>query len=353
MSDSRLTSRLEELGLTSYQSKAYVATVRLGKTTPTDLVDASGVPQGRIYDVLYDLEEMGLVEIRSRGRGKEVIAPSPTDVLNDLKRRRIDELSETIDTLGSELRRIHDDTVDVSDDYVTMASREQTALRHIEQAIEAAEYWLIVAASPRIYRQIEPALQVALEDGVTVRLLMSGEASAVERMYPDRMSVRSRATADTVVAADRTYGIFGSNHPIQDTQRYLITQEPNLVLLLQDYTETVWGASAVVQTGRTFPRRYLDPRRAITDLRSDLDDGTRFRATVEGYHTDSHEPGTWEGVVEDYELRSEVAIDFSLAPPTVSSLTLSTADETLTVGGWRATVEDVAATGIEITPIAE
>ncbi|QIO21379.1 TrmB family transcriptional regulator [Haloarcula sp. JP-L23] len=353
MSDSQLTGRLEELGLTSYQSKAYVAAVRSGKATPQDLVDVSGVPQGRIYDVLYDLEEMGLVEIRSRGRGKEIIAPSPEDVLGDLKRRRIDELSDTIDTLSSELRRVHDDTIDVSDDYVTMASREQTALRHIKRAIEAAEYWLVVATSPRIYRQIEPELQAALDGGVTVRLLMSGDDSTVEHTYPEQMSVRSRATADTVVAADRTYGIFGSNHPIQDTQRYLITQESNLVLLLQDYTETVWGASAVVQTGRTFPRRYLDPRRAITDLRSELDDGTRFRATIEGYHTDSHEPDTWEGEIADYELRSEVAIDFSLAPPTVSSLTLSTSDERLTVGGWRATVEDIAATGIEITPIAD
>lgn len=353
MSDNKLIGELQDLGLTAYQSKAYVAAVRSGTATPNDLVDASDVPQGRIYDVLYDLEDMGLVEIRSRRRQKEVIAPAPEDVLSDLKRRRIDRLSDTIDTLSSELRRVHGEAAEISDDYVTMTGREETALRHIKQAIQGAEYWLMLAISPRIYRQVKPEIEDALAEGVTVRLLISGESMTASDGFFDGLSVRYRDPIHTMVAADRNYAIFGSSNPIQDTQPYLITQEFNIVQLLQDYSETVWGASQVVKSSGRFPRRYLDPRRAIIDLKDDLDAGTRFEATVEGHLTESREAGRWQGEVTDYLLENAVDVDFSLAAPIIASLTLDTEDGVITVGGWRATVEDVGAVGIEIDRISE
>lgn len=347
MTKEELTNKLEALGLTNYQSQAYVAAVQAGQATPNDLVDASDVPQGRIYDVLYDLEEMGLVEIRSRGRSKEVIAPSPETVLNDLKRRRIDELSSTVESLSATLQQEHGRSETEGDDYVTMASREETALRHIGRAIDAADNWLTVALGEPIYRQLREPLLQAAERGVTVHLLISDAQSELDTTYPDAFSVRHRETVDTIVAADRAYGIFSSRHPRRDQQPYLITQEPNLVLLLQDYIQTIWGASRRIQSNNRFPKRYLDPRRAIADLGETLRT-ERVTARVTGYRTDTHDRGTWDGDVRDYRIESDVEVDYALAPPIIASLTLATDDGQVTVGGWRATMEDIAATGLEL-----
>lgn len=348
MSNRELTSQLQELGLTKYQSETYVAAVQAGQARPNDLVDMSGVPQGRIYDVIDDLSEMGLVEVRSRGQGKVVTAPSPETVLEDLKRRRISDVSQRIDRVSAGLEELYEETDAEPDGYVTMARREETALRHIRRAIEAAECWLTVSVPVATYEKIEAEVTEALADGVTVRLLLSGAGDPPELAFPAGLPVRFRSAVDTFVAADRRYGIYASKHPQKEHQPYLITQEATLVQLLQDYTEGIWATSAPVQTGGALPRCYLDPRRLIVDRRDALDAGEPLTATVTGHRTDSRAEGVWTGTIVDYELAGPVERNYQVAPPTIASLTLDVGDETVTVGGWRATMEDIAATSIRL-----
>ncbi|MFB6126221.1 MAG: TrmB family transcriptional regulator [Halolamina sp.] len=348
MTDPQLTNQLQELGLTKYQSQAYIAAVRAGQARPNDLVDMSGVPQGRIYDVIDDLAEMGVIEVRSKGQGKVVTAPPPGAVLEDLKRRRINDVSRRIDQVSADLEGLYDETDAQGEGYVTMVRREETALRHIRRAIEAAECWLVVSVPADIYRRIESEVTQALSDGVTVRLLISGSDDPPNLSFPSALPVRFRSAVDTFVAADRTYGIYASKHPQKEQQPYLITQEATLVLLLQDYTEAIWEASAPIQDGGSFPRRFLDPWRLIVSCRDALTAGDSFVATVRGHETETRAEGVWTGKIVDYELSGPVEADYHVAPPTIASITLDTGTETATVGGWRATIEDIAATSIKL-----
>jgi sugar-specific transcriptional regulator TrmB len=349
MVDRELLQHLQDLGLTEYQSRAYVAAVGAGEARPSELVDDSGVPQGRIYGVIDDLEELGLVEVRSGSQGKVVSAPSPQTVLADLKRRRIDDLSDSISAATSELEQRHRRTDTDRNDFVSMVKRDETAKRHAKQAIEAAEYWLTVCIPDSLYGELESYLREAVDRGTTVRLLLTGtDPAEVDFDLDDRFRIRYREAADTFVVADRTYGIFSSKHPAQDRQPYIITQEPNLVLLFQNYGQQVWNASRVVQEVSTFPRRYLDPWRAISELGELLDGDADLVAIVDGRRTDSRERRTWEGPIVAHEIGGPAEIDYTNSPPTFASLTLETDDGTVTVGGWKATFEDIAARGIEV-----
>lgn len=349
MTDRELLQDLQDLGLTEYQSRAYVAAVGAGEARPSELVDDSGVPQGRIYGVIDDLEDLGLVEVRSGSRGKVVTAPSPQTVLADLKRRRIDTLSESISAATSELEKRHERTDTDGDDFVSMVKRDETALRHAKRAIESAEYWLTVCIPDSLYDELEPYLRDAAARETTVRLLLTGaDPAEVDYDFDEGFRVRYREAADTFVVADRTYGIFSSKHPAQDRQPYIISQEPNLVLLFQNYGQQVWNASRVVQEVSTFPRRYLDPWRAINEIGELLDGGADLVAVADGRRTDSSERGTWEGPIVAHEIGGPADIDYTSSPPTFATLTLETDDGPVTVGGWKATFEDVAARGIEI-----
>lgn len=350
MSDRQIRGRLQELGLTEYQSKAYLAAVKAGQARPSELVDESGVPQGRIYDVIDGLEELGLVEVRAGSRGKVVSAPSPQTVLEDLKRRRIDALTDTISVAASELEELHARADDDPEGYVSMLKREEAALRHARRAIDAAEYWLTVCVPHTRYTELKPELVEATKRDVTVRLLLIGtDPDEVGRSFPEGFQVRYRAAADTFVVADRTYGIFSSKHPRADRQPYIICQEPNLVLLFQNYGEQVWHSSKAIQTADSFPRRYLDPWRTIIGLGDRLAAGESLSATVTGRRAETREPGTWEGPIVDYDFGGPADVDYTSSPPTYASLTIRTADEgDVTVGGWKATFEDIAATGLEV-----
>lgn len=349
MTDQGLLGLLQDLGLTKYQSKAYIAAVRAGRTRPSELVDESGVPQGRIYGVIDNLEDLGLLEVRSGSNGKEVIAPSPQTVLEELRERRVEELSDTVSMAASDLEDIHQRDDDKSSDFVSMVKREETAIRHSKRAIETADYWLTVCVSESNYEKLESALKEAADRGVTVRLLLIGtDPEEVGKEFPEAFQIRYRAIADMFVVADCSYGIYSSKRPMQNHQPYIITQEPNLVLLFQNYGEQIWHASKVIQEVTGFPRRYLDPWRTIIDLRERFVAGDDFTAIVEGRRTDVRETGTWEGPIIDFDFSGPADADYMILPPTYAFLTLETSDGPLKIGGWKATFEDVAATGLEV-----
>ena len=54
---------LKLLGLNRYENYAYTALVRLGKASASEISRDSGVPYGRIYDILNDLVAKKLVRI--------------------------------------------------------------------------------------------------------------------------------------------------------------------------------------------------------------------------------------------------------------------------------------------------
>jgi sugar-specific transcriptional regulator TrmB len=55
---------LEELGLTEYESRCYVALTRVGNATAKEVSDLSDVPRSRVYDAVDRLHERGLVDVQ-------------------------------------------------------------------------------------------------------------------------------------------------------------------------------------------------------------------------------------------------------------------------------------------------
>jgi len=52
---------LEKVGLTSYEIKSFVALIKSGENTASDLSKQCGVPYSKIYEVLSVLEEKGWI----------------------------------------------------------------------------------------------------------------------------------------------------------------------------------------------------------------------------------------------------------------------------------------------------
>ncbi len=85
--------RLVDLGLTSYEAKAYLALLRRDSSTPADVARLARVPRQRIYDVLATLVQRGLVSQRP-GPPAKYAAASPEFAIERLLLRRREELAE-------------------------------------------------------------------------------------------------------------------------------------------------------------------------------------------------------------------------------------------------------------------
>lgn len=350
MDEDQLTEELGEIGLTEYQSRAYVAAVSLGTADFSSVADESDIPRQRIYDVIYSLDELGLIEVHEGESGKQVVAPPPETVLEDLKNRHLDEVALRFDRVAEELEQEHAQ-VESDHGFVTVVNHQSSIRRHIENAIEEARWWLFLSLGVETYESVAEDVRDVLEQGTTVRLLIQGsesDAPVGSLSFPEGLVVRHRPSADMVVAADRTYGVFRGISSPSVSRPTLVTKNENIVEMLQRYSEQFWAASKFVQDDGAFPRRYLSPWQALLDIEATdvpLDD---LRIRVEGHSTDAGTEDAWEGRIADYELRAHEDSDFSVVLPEVARLTIETDRVTFSVGGWDATLEDVAAHGIEI-----
>lgn len=349
MDDDGLFDVLQEIGLTEYQSRAYVAAVRLGTSRFSELSDEADIPQQRIYDVVDDLEGLGLVEVHEASQGKEAVAVDPETGLNELKEQRVDEFASNVETAVTNLDQRYEES-DTSLGFVTVVNHESSVRRHVASAIASADWWLFISIPYDWYGDLEPDLRAAVDRGVTVRALVQSEnRSRVDQTtYLEGMAVRHRPGADLVVAADRNYGVFRGIAAPSVSRPSLVTWDENIVEMLQRYTEQFWLPSREVFAERPFPRRYLNPWLAISDLEDRLADGDHLQAYVEGHDTSTGQSGTWEGHIVDAETQAGGSLESPLGLPEVARLTIEVDGEQVTLGGWDATLEDVAAHGIEI-----
>lgn len=347
--DDRLVDVLQEIGLTEYQSRAYIAAVRLGRATFSNLSDESGIPQQRVYDVVDDLEGLGLVEVHEGGSGKEAVAVPPAVGLDELKQQHVDRfeanVASAIDDLDEQFEEVSE-----SAGFVTVLNHESSVRRHVTDAIETADWWLFCSLPVDWYREFVPTIEAALDRGVTVRLLVQGDnPEPIENVtYPEGLLVRYRPSADLVVAADRDYGIFRGISAPAVTRPSLVTRDESMVEMFQRYSEQFWKGSRRIETDHPFPRRYLTPWRALSDHADQLAAGESLTAHVEGHETETGRDGSWTGRILDYELVAEADVDYTVVLPEVARLVLATDEGEITVGGWDATLEDVAAHGLEI-----
>lgn len=92
---------LKQLGLTTYESKAYITLSSLIQATADEISDKSDIPRSKIYDVLKRLNSKDYIKIES-GRPLTYHVNPPINVLKREKEkfiRRINKTGENLNTL--------------------------------------------------------------------------------------------------------------------------------------------------------------------------------------------------------------------------------------------------------------
>jgi HTH-type transcriptional regulator, sugar sensing transcriptional regulator len=103
--DAAHVERLQRLGLTSYEARAYVALLRRDSMTAAETSRLAGLPRQRVYDVLSSLVEKGLASTKP-GRAVKYSATAPDQALERLlgvHRQQLAELEQDTTAVIDEL----------------------------------------------------------------------------------------------------------------------------------------------------------------------------------------------------------------------------------------------------------
>ncbi len=98
---------LRRLGFTQYEAKVYISLLMRGTATASELSDLSNIPYTRVYDVLNQLEEKGLVAIIP-GRPLKFEALDPEIALSNYMAKLREELMIKIKELEENISKVQE-----------------------------------------------------------------------------------------------------------------------------------------------------------------------------------------------------------------------------------------------------
>ncbi|MFB6152547.1 MAG: TrmB family transcriptional regulator [Haloarculaceae archaeon] len=356
MDRAQLTTVLEDAGLSPYQAEAYVTVLEMGSGQATNIADASGVPDPRIYDVLRDLEAKNYIEtyeqetLYARAHSLEV-------VLEDLntRARRYIEATDEIE------RRWEEPSME--DTVVSIVKRFETVLKNATEAIRSADRQVEVSLGIDQYERLEPALREATENGSMVNLsFQTGEAGvdalpARERLEDVCTEARHRSFPSPFVAiVDRSETYFAPHTGSINEYGVLVDDWTHTYVFHWFFLTTLWDVwePYYADTADEPPIQYVDIRYCIRDVASLLENGSTVRVRVDGIDVRTGDERTVEGRVTDVETTSPPDFD---GPASVAQfagragITVETAEGPVEVGGWGATLEEVEATRITLLSV--
>ncbi len=94
--------RLQNLGLSKYESQTLINLIRLGTGTAQDIARINGVPRTRVYESADRLHELGFIDIQYATPRKFTVTSQETIIrmLNINRENTITELAESLEEIG-------------------------------------------------------------------------------------------------------------------------------------------------------------------------------------------------------------------------------------------------------------
>jgi sugar-specific transcriptional regulator TrmB len=251
-------TRLREFGLSEYAARAYLALLDLGTTEARDVSGLSKVPASKIYHILDQLHEKGLVEILPEFPRK--YAPVPFAEFLDKIQQDHDETTRRLKEERDDLLEMFAVVGGVSGSdrgSLTFLRGRRNAFERFDEALRGAKEDVVVLATAGLLSQkrgwTTPLLEAA-QRGATLRLMVPDEtAPGVVELAP-HATVRRRASTGRdesacilVVDGRRVLMIHflpDDGHPSEGNASAVAIDQDGVVALLAGLVEGPWRAAA-------------------------------------------------------------------------------------------------------------
>jgi len=141
--------KLQEYDLTEYEAKAYLALAELEEGTAREVAEVSRVPRTKIYGVIDDLQQKGLVEVIPE-RPKRFLPQSFDEYLDEFQERyesRLEQIEEDRERFESFVDRGGEPSTQGAGQFRVHKGRKNVLNKTLEM-IEAADKSLWLLGSP-------------------------------------------------------------------------------------------------------------------------------------------------------------------------------------------------------------
>ncbi|MEM4259225.1 MAG: helix-turn-helix domain-containing protein [Candidatus Pacearchaeota archaeon] len=218
-----LVKRIKEyFNLNIYETKVWIALLSKGIASAGEIAEISGVPRSRTYDVLESLEKRGFA-ITKIGKPVKYISVKPTEVIEKIKSKAMQEAQEKVKSLSSlkttqeylELEQLHNSGISPikSSEIAGSLRGRSNVLSRIRELLENAKKEVIICTSALDFedksRVLAPALEKLNKSNIKVRVILSGDSEKIKKINSKfNLKAKSINSNARVFMADKKEVVF-------------------------------------------------------------------------------------------------------------------------------------------------
>jgi sugar-specific transcriptional regulator TrmB len=136
---------LKELGLTEYETETYIALLKSGVLTASEVSEQSNVPYSKIYETLNALERKGWIETQ-HGRPSKYFPKSPIEALSMTKLQFEEKLHNWEKTVAAELQPIFEQREIREKPDIWILRGEPNVLAKLQEMMDNVKNEVMIAA---------------------------------------------------------------------------------------------------------------------------------------------------------------------------------------------------------------
>jgi sugar-specific transcriptional regulator TrmB len=243
VSDATLKA-LKQLGLTEYETQAYLALIDGGQMSASDASAKSKVPFSRIYDVLGRLEEKQFIQVQ-KGRPSMYVAKSPTELVALIKLDWEGRLKESSKIVVEELQPLFEkETKQTPRDVWVIHGRASILAKAMEMLDGGKETVLLSLPSFDLSDDdVDTVVEKVLEVKANVSILTSSINESLKALIPERFEVRTRERvfgAGLVVDNKFTLIMLAGGEESEDLFLGIYSSHNVFAAMATSYFESLW-----------------------------------------------------------------------------------------------------------------
>jgi sugar-specific transcriptional regulator TrmB len=173
---------LHEVGLTEYETRAYLILLERGVMTASEVSEHGGIPYSKVYETLNSLERKGWVEAE-RGRPTRYFPKAPSESLEAARLRLEDMVNSWKRVVLGELQPLYEkrDLMEKPDIWILRG--EFSIMAKLREMLDVVKSELLIAvpgfAKPFVDASVSALGQVR-DTGVGVKIMVAGDWSEEE-----------------------------------------------------------------------------------------------------------------------------------------------------------------------------
>jgi sugar-specific transcriptional regulator TrmB len=235
---------LREIGLTSYETRAYLALIESGVMTASQASQHSNVPYSKIYETLNSLQRKGWIETK-RGRPTQYYPKSPSEAFHSTRLRLEENIRLWKQAVMDELQPLYEHREFREKPDIWILRGESSVLAKLQEMLNEVKKELMVAAPgfARVFMEAGATMLNRLQSkGVEVRVMVAGDWNVEELGDVGEIKVRK--------------GMFGGGIIVDGREALLLLGEekPTLVIwsnhiglvkFAKDYFQHLWKTAKI------------------------------------------------------------------------------------------------------------